>query len=224
MINGKEHIHLWNDMIHYKNQMLNCFLYWAYSIKSLHSEIISMVKYALWEQPLWSLKITEGLFLPWHRRFRRHFLSLFFKLVVLLGRLLPERLQSLGLYLFILLLLWPRGASSVLFLLHPEWMDVALVHFWKWKWKLLRCVWLFTIPWTNSPVQNTAVGSLSLLQGIFPTQGSNLGLLHCKRIIDQLSYQGSPHSNLVYLESMLYLDKNAGDIWCPSSPRMFPFP
>ena len=35
-------------------------------------------------------------------------------------------------------------------------------------------------PW-NSPGQNTGVGSLSLLQGIFPTQGSNLGLLHCRR-------------------------------------------
>ena len=150
MISGKEHIHLWNDMIHYKNQMLNCFLYWAYSIKSLHSEIISMVKYALWEQPLWSLKITEGLFLPWHRRFGRHFLFLFFKLVVLLGSFLLERLQSLGSYIFTLLLLWPRGASSVLFPLHPEWMDVTLVHIliWKWMWKLLSCVWLFATPWT----------------------------------------------------------------------------
>ena len=35
-------------------------------------------------------------------------------------------------------------------------------------------------PW-NSPGQNTGVGSLSLLQGLFPTQGSNLGLLHCRR-------------------------------------------
>ena len=35
-------------------------------------------------------------------------------------------------------------------------------------------------PW-NSPGQNTGVGSLSLLQGIFPTQGSNPGLLHCKQ-------------------------------------------
>ena len=34
-------------------------------------------------------------------------------------------------------------------------------------------------PW-NSPGQNTGVGSLSLLQGIFPTQGSNPGLPHCK--------------------------------------------
>ena len=36
-------------------------------------------------------------------------------------------------------------------------------------------------PW-NSPGQNTIVGSLSLPQGIFPTQGSNQGLLHCRRI------------------------------------------
>ena len=40
--------------------------------------------------------------------------------------------------------------------------------------------------------QNTGVGSLSHLQGIFPTQGSSPGLPHCKRILYQLSYQGSP--------------------------------
>ena len=43
------------------------------------------------------------------------------------------------------------------------------------------------ISW-NSPDQNTGVGSLSLLQGIFPTQGSNPGLPHCRRILSQLSY------------------------------------
>ena len=46
-------------------------------------------------------------------------------------------------------------------------------------------------PW-NSPGQNTGVGSLSLLQGIFPTQGSNPGLPHCRRILYQLSHKGSP--------------------------------
>ena len=40
------------------------------------------------------------------------------------------------------------------------------------------------------------VGSLSLLQGIFPTQGSNPGLLHYRRILYQLSYQGSPNVNM----------------------------
>ena len=43
----------------------------------------------------------------------------------------------------------------------------------------------------DSPGQNTGVGSLSLLQGIFPTQGSNGGLLHCRQILYQLSYQES---------------------------------
>ena len=45
-------------------------------------------------------------------------------------------------------------------------------------------------PW-NSPGQNTGVGSLSLLQQIFPTQESHRGLLHCRHILYQLSYQGS---------------------------------
>ena len=39
--------------------------------------------------------------------------------------------------------------------------------------------------------KNTGVGSLSLLQWIFPTQESNWGLLHCRRILYQLSQQGS---------------------------------
>ena len=45
-------------------------------------------------------------------------------------------------------------------------------------------------PW-NSPGQNTGVGSLSLLQGNFPTQGSNPGLLHCRQVLYQLSNKGS---------------------------------
>ena len=80
-------------------------------------------------------------------------------------------------------------------------------------------------PW-NSPGQNTGVGSLSLLQGIFPTQGSkfftsqatgepkntgvgslsplqqilptqelNQGLLHCRQILYQLSFRGSPNQH-----------------------------
>ena len=69
---------------------------------------------------------------------------------------------------------------------------VLTARMWKWKWKLLSCVWLSaTLSTWNSPGRNTGVGSLSLLQGIFPTQGSNPGLLHC-RILYQLSYEGSP--------------------------------
>ena len=46
-------------------------------------------------------------------------------------------------------------------------------------------------PW-SSPGQNTGVGSLSHLQGIFPTQGSNPGLPYCRQILYQLSHKGSP--------------------------------
>ena len=45
-------------------------------------------------------------------------------------------------------------------------------------------------PW-NSPGQDTGVGSHSLLQGIFPTQGLNPGLPHCGWVLYQLSYQGT---------------------------------
>ena len=57
-------------------------------------------------------------------------------------------------------------------------------------------------PW-NSPGQNTRVGSLSLLQGSFPTQGSNPGLLHCRWILYQLSHREAwllfPSSDSVFL-------------------------
>ena len=46
-------------------------------------------------------------------------------------------------------------------------------------------------PW-SSPSQNTGVCSLSLLQEIFPTQGLNPGLPHCRWILDQLSHNWSP--------------------------------
>ena len=46
----------------------------------------------------------------------------------------------------------------------------------------------------KSPGQNTGVGSPSLLQGIFPTQGLNPGLLHCRLILYQLSHKGSPRT------------------------------
>ena len=63
-----------------------------------------------------------------------------------------------------------------------------------WKWKcsvVFNSLWPHGLysPW-NSPGQNTEVGSLSLLQGIFPNQTSNSGLPHCRWILYQLSYQG----------------------------------
>ena len=60
-------------------------------------------------------------------------------------------------------------------------------------------------PWTvahkaplsrDFPGKNTGVGCHFLLQGIFPTQGSKPGFLHCKQILDHLSHQGSPEKRI----------------------------
>ena len=52
-------------------------------------------------------------------------------------------------------------------------------------------------PW-YSWGQNTGAGCLSLLQGFFPIQGLNLDLLHCRWILYQLSYKGSPGKFMLY--------------------------
>ena len=87
---------------------------------------------------------------------------------------------------------------------------------WKWKWKSVWVAFPFsrgsshpgieprspTLQADSLPAEpqgkpkNAGVGSLSLLQQIFPTQESNWGLLHCRRILYQLSYQGSPRNGL----------------------------
>ena len=72
----------------------------------------------------------------------------------------------------------------------PEWVAIA---FSKSHSVVSNSLWppgLYS-PW-NSPGQNTGVGSLSLLQGTFPTQGSNPGLPYCGWIFYQLSHKGSP--------------------------------
>ena len=66
----------------------------------------------------------------------------------------------------------------------------------KLKWRSLTHVHLLVTPWTIPSVEFSRPeywsGSCSLLQGIFPTQGSNPGLPHCRWILSQLRYQGSP--------------------------------
>ena len=64
----------------------------------------------------------------------------------------------------------------------------------------------------NSPGKNTGVGCHSLLQGIFPTQGSNPSLLHCRQILYHLSYPGSKYficlywiSRFLWLEFVLFI-------------------
>ena len=61
-------------------------------------------------------------------------------------------------------------------------------------------------PW-NSPSQNTGAGSLCLFQGIFSTQGSNLGLPHCRWILYCMSHQGIPYENIWFPMRTMYLRK-----------------
>ena len=72
-------------------------------------------------------------------------------------------------------------------------------------------------PW-NSPDQNTGLGCCSLLQGIFPTQGSNPGLPHCRQILYQLSHKGSPficyHS--VTHQAPLFMEFSRQEYWSGS--------
>ena len=70
----------------------------------------------------------------------------------------------------------------------------------------------FLCPW-DFPGKNTGVGFHFLLQGIFPTQGSNPGLLHCRQILYCLSHQGSP-----YLAKLLF--KSDGEIRTFSDKQM----
>ena len=80
-------------------------------------------------------------------------------------------------------------------------MDRSFYHYVMWL-KVARscptlCNSMDCSPW-NSPGQNTGLGSLSLLQGIFPTQGLNLGLPHCSWILYQLSHREQQHQNLFW--------------------------
>ena len=68
-------------------------------------------------------------------------------------------------------------------------------------------------PW-NSPGKNTGVGSHSLLQGIFLTQGLNLGLLHCMQILYNLSHKGSPQLPGMHVKLQRTSSPLALLLWC----------
>ena len=60
-------------------------------------------------------------------------------------------------------------------------------------------------PW-DFPGKTTGVGCHFLLQGIFPTQGLNPGLLHCRQVLYHLSHQGSP-INIYINKYIIYCKK-----------------
>ena len=61
--------------------------------------------------------------------------------------------------------------------------------------------------------KNIEVGSLSLLQRIFPTQESNWGFLHCRWILYQLSYQGRPQNNKYIFSVSFHYYVNVVVLW-----------
>ena len=85
-------------------------------------------------------------------------------------------------------------------------------HKWTWKWScslvsnsMWRHEWQPTRlcrPW-DFPGKNTGVSCHFLLQGMFPTQGSNPGLLHCRQMLYPLSHQGS-HRFSLFLKSVQF--------------------
>jgi len=70
---------------------------------------------------------------------------------------------------------------------------ICIQFFFLYFFSFLNFIYLFILPECFSVLskQNIGAGSLSLLQGIFPTQGLNAGLLLCGRILYQLSHKGS---------------------------------
>ena len=134
----------------------------------------------------------------------------------LLGKLSYLSLPFLGTlhsdgYIFPFLLCLLLLFFSQVFLSPPQTIILTFLHFFflgmvlittsctmLWKVKVSQScstLWLHGLYWLwNSPGQNTEVGSLSLLQGIFPTQGSKPGLPHYRWILYQLSHKGNPRT------------------------------
>ena len=103
--------------------------------------------------------------------------------------------------------LWPHGCSlpglSVHGILQARILEWVVVPFSRgssqprdWT-QVSRTAYGFLPTEPPGTPKNTGVGSLSLLQGIFPTQELNRGLLHYRRFLYQLSYEGSPISSLM---------------------------
>ena len=70
--------------------------------------------------------------------------------------------------------------------------------------------------------KNTGVGSLTFLQGIFPSQESNQGLQHCRWILYQLSYEGSPLAVPKAVQIQRFLNGAPGDFLSISAhPTVF---
>ena len=161
-------------------------------------------------------------FLDWFITFKNHFNDIWLP-SVLMSQVLQVLVAILSVYWYnrVFFLLWFVGKwiITVIILFSPAYMPNI-----NWSWCTVLCLvtqscpslcdpWTTTIyyilllyivdPWTtspgssvhgDSPGKNTGVGCHALLQGIFPTQGSNPSLPHCRQILHHLSHQWSPRT------------------------------
>ena len=113
---------------------------------------------------------------------------------------------------------WPMlwsFSSGMLLTIHVSSLEYCLFKSFVVVVELPSHIWLFAMPWTldcQGPVsmeisrqENTGVDSRSILWGIFPTQGSNPGLPHCRWILYCPSHRGSPWNHRVIYKSRLLL-------------------
>ena len=116
----------------------------------------------------------------------------------------PSLLLFFPLILFILVQLWCDPKSKHVFTRTSQMYDLQRL-LWSWSkllclvaqscltlWDPMECSPPGSSIHGNSPGKNIGMGCHALLQGIFPTQGLNPGLLHCRWILYCLSHQGSP--------------------------------
>ena len=95
----------------------------------------------------------------------------------------------------------PTHASYLSFWLNP--LNLSLCSSWQFIFSNIKC---YYTSWATREAQEYSVGSLSLLQGIFPTQELNWNLLHCRQILYRWA---TKETHLVLLRVYLFLDFNA---------------
>ena len=142
----------------------------------------------------------------------------------------PPQPYSIRIYIFTrylgeisYILKFEKYCIAVRGILFMHFIHFRHTYLWPWKWSVSPSVvsdslWPHGLqptrllcPW-NSPSRNTGVGCHFLLQGIFPTQGSNLGLPHCRQTLYQLSHQGSLYLSPCYLNEKT-TDHNSKGAW-----------
>ena len=129
-----------------------------------------------------------------------------------------------SLYLYLQYPRYPKYPST-----DEEWVEM----WWIYLYMLSHSVVSFCDPMDcgfsvhgDSPGKNTGAGCHALLQVIFPTQGLNPVLLHCRQILYHLSHQGSPDISIsisIYLSLSLYIYIHTMEYYSAIKSSILPF-